>query len=181
MKHIKRFSKYDDSDDIDLSLVSKINSIISKDDKNINGFDVVYDRMSGTIEWTNDDYIVYATPYWESRKIIPINIMNQDGDDIDQYIINAPSLTSENNIPNFIDFYYEQIDNITTLLNKRTELKNAIRLISKSIGKDFLDSYYNIRIKDIDQDQIPDSDVNNLLTLLNDKYPHIIQSNKFNL
>ncbi len=67
------------------------------------------------------------------------------------------------------------------LLNKRIELKNTISLISKSIGKDFSDSYYNIKIKDIDQDQIPDSDVNNLLTLLNDKYPHIIQSNKFNL
>ncbi len=60
-----------------------------------------------------ENYILFATPYWVGYNIIPINIINDDGDEINQYTIKISELKSENNIPDFIEFYYSKIEDVT--------------------------------------------------------------------
>ena len=173
MKYIKKFENAHDD------LIDKLQNNIINDNKIINGFSADYE-MSGAIEWTGYDYVIYATPYWEGEKILPINIMNTDGDEIDYKNIKLSKLKNEDDIKEFLIFYYKNIEEITSLLNKRTELKNVIKILLNSVGNIFLKSY-KLNIGDIDPDQIPNSDISNLLELFNTEYPHIIQSNKFNL
>jgi hypothetical protein len=173
MKYIKKFENAHDD------LIDKLQNNIINDKKIINGFSADYE-MSGAIEWTGYDYVIYATPYWEGEKILPINIMNTDGDEIDYKNIKLPELKNEDDIKDFLIFYYKKIEYITTLLNKRTELKNILSILIKYVGDIFLDNY-KLHIKDINPDQIPNSDIRDLLELFNKEYPHIIQSNKFNL
>jgi hypothetical protein len=173
MKYIKKF------ENINPDLIKKLRKNIINDNKVINGFNVYYDSMSGTVEWSNDNYIIYATPYWEDRDMLYIDMMNADGDEIDHEKIKLSTLKNEDDIKDFLVFYYKKIEKITSLLNERSELKKILKLL-EPVSDTFLDRY-NFYIKDIDPDQIPNSDIRDLLELFNKEYPHIIQSNKFNL
>lgn len=174
MKYIKKFENKHDE------LAKIVQETIIKDNKVINNFSVYFDWMSGAIEWSNGNYVFYATPYWDGGKILPINISNIDGDEIEQTNIDLPTLKTNEDITNILNFYYKKIDKITKLLNERTKLKNIIEIISNSIGNIYLDKY-KLHIEDISPDQIPTSDIYNLLKFFNKEYQHIIQSNKFNL
>jgi len=158
-------------------LIDKLQEIIKKDNKTINGFKFGYDSMSGVFEWTNDNYMFYATPYYENYKKIPINIMSDDGDEIDQYNIKLPTMKTEDQIIEVVKFYYKKIDKITGLLNKRTELENMINILCNAIdGDEFIEKLNEIEIY-----FISDKKVDTLLKTINYRYPHILQAGKYNL
>ena len=170
------------------NLVDKLEKIIINDNKNINGFQFYLDTMIGTFEWSNKDYTFLATPYWDNNKKLPINIMDNTGEDIDFYEIDLITLENDDDIMDVIELYYNEINKITSSLNKRTILKNNLEMILKSI--DFIEINNTIDGKfikditffdDIEINKISDNDINKLLNIINDKYSYIITSNKYNL
>lgn len=46
----------------------------------IEGFKPYLDPMSGTLEWSNDTIVVYASPNWEEYGIVPVATTNSEGD-----------------------------------------------------------------------------------------------------
>lgn len=158
-------------------LVDKLHVSIIKDHKNINGFVVSYD-LSGTIEWYNSEYLVYATPYWNGTMELPINIMNNDYDIFD-YKIDLSELKDDSDIIEFKKFYYKKIGEITSGLNNRSELRRNMKMILYNGGKIKFNGN-NIEIfSDIKIDNMPDVDVSKLLEITSKH--HLVVGNKYNL
>lgn len=40
------------------------------------------DRMAGTFEFEKGNYLLYATPFWDGTKGIPISVMDKEGNEI---------------------------------------------------------------------------------------------------
>jgi len=158
-------------------LVDKLHVSIIKDHKNINGFVISYD-LSGTIEWYNSEYLVYATPYWDGTMELTINIMN-DNDDISFYKIDLRELKNDNDILEFKKFYYKKIGEITSGLNNRSELRGNLEIILDNGDRIKFNGYYIEGISDIKIDKISDDDVNKLLEITR-KHPLVV-GNKYNL
>lgn len=161
-------------------LIDKLQKIIIKDNKTINGFEFGYDGQTGTFEWTNNYYYILATPYWDGDTNLPIEV-NVDGEQLSFKSKKLPTLISESQIVDVIEYYYNQIYSVTLPLSKRTELRNNIKTILNSVniievGKLIIDS-----IDDEYIDNISNKKVNELLDLLSKKYAHILHANKYNL
>lgn len=51
--------------------------------KSLNGFSFGVDDMVGTFTWTSKNgNIIYATPFWEDDKEVPVSVVNKDGDEL---------------------------------------------------------------------------------------------------
>lgn len=161
-------------------LVNALENIIIEDNKTINNFTVDYDSMSGVFEWIYDEYIIYATPYWEGNKSLPINVTSDEGDEITSENFELPTLKDDDDIRDCLDFYYEHIDKVTSLLNRRIELKSSIKKIL--VVEDIIKAGRFI-INDDDNfvNTISDSNVKELLKVLDKKYSYILQASKYNL
>lgn len=72
----------------------------------------VMDRMSGTITWsqdTQDDFIFYATPFWDGEPFLPIDYQGDMGD-YDSVIINdLPKFYHEEELVNWLENEYPHI------------------------------------------------------------------------
>ena len=171
---LKRFNESIHEDYIEI-LYAKI----KKDNKNINGFKFNYDEFIGTFEWYSEVYSIYATPYWDDSLTIPIDIYNVDGDMFNDSIIKLKELTSQKDVDNTINYYYEIIDSLTLKLNKITELKNIIQILLKKSNSIKID---NIIIKSIDD--IKDLNLEKLIDIydvLNKQYPELFLISKYNI
>ena len=113
--------------------ISRINTEIQKrildDKKTINGFIVDNNPMSGTLTWESDKYIMYATPFYDDQEHIPINIIDVDGNEFECYSIKQKYVTSEEDIDDYLETYYDNISKITSNINKRVELEELLPLI----------------------------------------------------
>jgi hypothetical protein len=158
-------------------LVEVLENIIIKDNKTINGFEFYQDNMTGAFEWSKDPYYMfYATPYWEHENIIPFDVSNFDGDNLESLFendIKLPILKNMNDVNKVIKIYYSFINKKTKLLNKRIELKQIIKLT-----EDFTTKNYNVDLDNIDT--ISDLSVNRILKEINLKYSQILQAHKYN-
>ena len=168
-------------------LIQILENSIIKNNKVINGFKFERDSRSGTFEWSDKYYYILATPYWDGSKELPVNICNFEGDDIDFQQFDLPELKNINDVNKTIEFYYKKIDKITSDLNKRTDLKNKLKLIltyseiiiNTSVKGEFIRNIYSI--EQIDIDKIPQTDVIKLLNIIDKKYSHFTTANKFNI
>ena len=116
------------------------------------------------------NYIIYHN----NEKYLPIDISNWDGDNIDELWekINLPTLENMDDVNKCIEFYYNKIDRVTKLLNKRTELKNIIE------SSELLKNEYSLNLMYIDR--ISDLTIDKILKDISTKYPHILIGNKYN-
>lgn len=168
-------------ENIHSDLVNVLQNVIIKDNKTINGFKFEYDSMNGVFGWSNGIYSFYATPYYDDSMILPINISNDDGYEIDFISFDLPTLKTEDQVNDIVEFYYERIENVAYLLKNRIKLKNSIKKILNVVDVIKVDRFI---INDIDGnfvDTISDGIVDELLKLLNDKYSYILQTDKYNL
>ena len=73
-------------DDTDVEeYVSDFQELVLKAFPKINGWKSSMDYHSGAVEWNNSDVAagyILATPMWESMPILPVNIQDEEGDDI---------------------------------------------------------------------------------------------------
>lgn len=49
--------------------------------KKINGYELDFDELAGTIGWDNGSHIVMATPFFDGEQELPVNVITQAGDD----------------------------------------------------------------------------------------------------
>jgi hypothetical protein len=51
--------------------------------KSLNGFSFGVDDMVGTFTWTSKSgNTIYATPFWEDGKAVPVSVVDKDGDEL---------------------------------------------------------------------------------------------------
>lgn len=170
-----------------LDLINLMYKKFNKDNKIINGFEYYEDDMTGTVEWSNDYYVIYATPYWDDNMYLPIDIANKSNNFELNEIIDLKLLRNEKELDNFIKFYYNKIYEITSELNLKTELIKDIELILKTttiainlvINNTYIKEIESI--DDINVDILGDNEVKELHNILKEKYGYILMSNKFNL
>jgi len=76
--------------------------------KEVNGFSFDYDNMAGYFFWSKGDKCVAATPYWEERDGICINVYEDDG-------VVDPTI----------------IENFETTYSSRTDWNNYLEIVGK--------------------------------------------------
>jgi hypothetical protein len=125
MKKLKLFENFNTD-----YLIQQFNSDILQGDNKIiiNGFIMSYDNMSGTIEWFNDDYSIYATPYWNEDDEVPINVTNIHDD---EKVLNM-------SVP------LKKLEKIEDIIIAKQEYYNIIRDITKKLPEMISASKYNI-------------------------------------
>jgi len=169
--------------------IHKLHDSIVHDHRNINGFTTYMDN-SGTMYWDLtgvDDarYSLLATPYWDNELQLPINILSGD-DDIYDTVFKLKTLKNDDDIERFKVYYYNIIDDLTSKLNNRLELRRNIETIlshgrvvrvSGGIGGKYIGWIQSM--SDINIDRISDRDVNKLLEIT--RKSELIVANKFNL
>lgn len=196
-----KYLKYFESDDHSKFVEILYDEIINK--KTINNFIVNKDIQTGTIEWYYDDYLIYATPYWEDKLILPVNIMI-DGNDIEEHSYKLSKMNSINEVEKTFKYYCTIISDATEKLNKRTTFKE---LLPHILNIDFdinviikdIDYYINyivdydldnnelivatpyVNKKTLDINEIKTDDIIKMLDIIYTKYPHIIKSRKYNI
>jgi hypothetical protein len=146
------------------------------------------DSISGTLSWESEKYSIYATPFWEDNENIPISIVDSDGNEFDCYSIKQEYVTSEDDIDDYLETYYEKISKITSKVNKRVELEELLPLIMKAKGEiefncivngRFLKSINNLNQIDLYAIMIEDSV--RILDILKRRYADVVNSVKYNL
>ena len=190
MKSYINFIK--ESTDSHDKFVEILQDTIKTDNKTINRFEFDIDQTNGVFEW-NSEYYIYATPYWDSDNKLPINISSKNGDEIGYVQFELPELKNMDDVNSTIKFYYNKIDEITSYLNKRSELIKYLKLILKyseikidtSINGVYVRNIYSDRqvdaIDQIDMYKLTSEEIDRLLNIINKKYSHIISANKYNM
>jgi hypothetical protein len=202
-----KYLKYFESDDHSKFVEILYDKILNK--KIINNF--IVNNIQPVIEWYYDDYLIYATPYWEDELILPVNIMI-DGYDIEEHSYKLSKMNSINDVEKTLKYYYTIISDTTEKLNKR---RTFIELLPHILNLDFdinvnidgIDFYINsivdydatnnelivAMVKDIESDtfymnektlninNIKTDDIIKMLDIIYTKYPHIIRSRKYNI
>lgn len=116
---IKTFEQFTYSNE---DLINKLFKEISNEKKIINGYSCSYE-MSGAIEWQNasdNNYIIYATPYWNDDDNLPISIHENDSQDIVfTSNIKLKKLESLDNVAKVKKFYYNTME---TIINNMPEM-----------------------------------------------------------
>jgi len=176
-----------------IDYVKILQDIIKKDNKSINGFKFNFDPMSETFEWYNKEYVILATPYWDNNKALPIDITTKNGDNINDRSIDMPELKNIRNVNSVIKFYYKKIDEITSYLNKRSELIKYLKLILKyseikidtSINGVYIRNIYSTgqvdAINQTDMNKLTSKEIDIILDIINKKYSYIISADKYNM
>jgi len=174
---LKRFNESIEDDDN--TYLDILYDKIKNDKKTINDFEFYVDSSSGSFVWSSNDFVIYATPYWEDGQFLPINVINFDGDEIYDKQIKMKILNSQKSIDDTIKYYYEIIDSLTLDLNKISELIKVSEII--------LNKLPNITVGDLtvsSVDNIKTLSINKSLEIydfLIDKYPELFIISKYNV
>jgi len=169
---LKRFNESVHEDYVEI-----LQDKIKNDKKIINRFEFYFDNMSNTFEWDSDNITIFATPYWEENLNLPIDILIDDTDR--NIVFELKELTSQKDVDNTINYYYEIIDSLTLKLNKISELNSVIPIILNKLS---IIKFDNIIIKSIDD--IKKYDIDELVKLYNylyKQYPEIFLAKNFNI
>lgn len=153
---------------------------IKSDNKTINGFEFGQDSMSGCFIWSDYKFAVYATPYYDDEpELLPIDIINFEGDEIYQTQIKLKILNSQKSIDDTIKYYYEIIDSLTLDLNKIEKLIDVATILLTNSGKI---NVGNLTVSSIEQlEKLPMNKSLEIYNLVIEQYPELFLTSKYNV
>lgn len=166
--------------------VEILHETLKKDNKNINGFEFYYDGKSGTIEFSSEQFTIFATPYWEDYLNFPINIINVDGTDILDTKYELRELKTQSDVDNVLIYYYDILNRLTLQLNRISKLIDIIPMILETqryieINSEIGDiiTYHLYSYDEMSEATLPEQ--LKIYNIIYEKYPEYFTAKKFNL
>lgn len=178
---IKKFEGFTYNEKI-FDLQDRFQKEIVGENKVINGFHCSFE-MSGSIYWAGDDYMFYATPYWEDfTDKSGVEILDNDGNQIDYFEKYLGELTSEE-FPKLKQKYFDFVDRLTKrLIERNNKCEKLIKMydnIPEVELKDKLGDYDGDDMKSFHELDLDEFE--NVYNEIINKYPELISISDFNL
>jgi hypothetical protein len=172
MKYIKTYEYKDHDKELVRLMWKKLNGYNTE----INGFDI--DCEHGTISWHGKDYGFYATPYWEYSDDLQIEIYDQNGDTFEEISVELNVLKNISDVDKEVDKYYKIIYDITEKLNKRSEIVEMLKKIYDHLPT-LIKNYIEYESEEFTN--IKTDDLIHIYSIIEQKYPELITSHKYNI